>query len=999
MKRLCLLLLLGVLTAALPAQTYFEASETPSTIINCGKRVTQARDILVDGRHAVLCSQTPDQGAFIEIDIGGPSFRMRLTDAYSGRTEAEIYLPEDANIRSFSLRLVDANGETFQLPFPKKLTGLTGWQTLSLDIDFSKENPASWGRTCNRRYDKPLRFSSVAASPADPAKPRAVAIRRLAFVPTKAQPGFDLDTNCPVHVLRPQDDSRLALLIENPCDQPMTLTGTLTLTDAWKRQLHTAPLNQTLQPRQTLRLPLPAPDRLGVFYLDIAAHDGVADLTRRLSFARLNPAGPTPGRSSGFIFGVQSHALRYGPREQELDALAAGLMGAKVFRTSSNWSLAQPSPDNPPDFSVIDAMLDRYEAQGLEPQIGFLNTPKWAVDPNWKPFSPTYVNRFGNRGFPSPDLKLYGRYVEQFMTHYRGRVRFVESWNEPDLLSFANFGPDTYIEMMKVFYASVKKAAPEALIMTGGYTSILQPFPSRSTHPDHMAYTMNGAKGHYDIHAFHAHGRFQNYAPQIVQLHQMQRRIGVNVPWWANETAESSSGRGETIQAATLFKKLLYTFAMNGIGYNWYDLRNDGYDPKEPEHNFGLLTRDFYPKAAYATYNTLATLYAHAAFLKPLLVSEDFHAYLFQARNGDLLIPCWNTRENLPGRLLTLAGVTGALSVIDIFGNETPVDAAQGIAFIDSTSWPVTIRLAGQRHFPTLHGNAFSCPRQFAVHPARDNTLELSFDNPLDSPLELALKAAPSAGHRLVQDTFAVTVPPRQRHTFTLQLAADAQAKPSRQAAVTLTLTLAGTLTQTHTIPLKTIDLLPATFAVRSGDSIRSLVVNAPDLSHLQWKGPEDLSADARLECRDNALILALDVTDDQHVQPHRGFNVWQGDNVQLALQLPGQPSCWEIGLTHLADGTSEAFVFKQPPKTPTDAVTRIRLTTARDDAHKRTSYRATIPLDALGLSPQDARQPFAFTFIVNDNDSDCRESYLFLTPGLGSGAHQPERYRLIAIE
>ena len=37
--------------------------------------------------------------------------------------------------------------------------------------------------------------------------------------------------------------------------------------------------------------------------------------------------------------------------------------------------------------------------------------------------------------------------------------------------------------------------------------------------------------------------------------------------------------------------------------------------------------------------------------------------------------------------------------------------------------------------------------------------------------------------------------------------------------------------------------------------------------------------------------------------------------------------------------------------------------------------------------------------FIVNDNDSDCRESYLFLTPGLGSGAHQPDRYRLIAIE
>ena len=161
---------------------------------------------------------------------------------------------------------------------------------------------------------------------------------------------------------------------------------------------------------------------------------------------------------------------------------------------------------------------------------------------------------------------------------------------------------------------------------------------------------------------------------------------------------------------------------------------------------------------------------------------------------------------------------------------------------------------------------------------------------------------------------------------------------------------------------------------------------------------PSACSAQFWLDIRDGRLLVTAVVTDDRHVQPFSGFDVWKGDNIQLAICHGSEPYC-ELGLTHRSDGASEAFVFRQPPKTPTDAVTRIRLTTARDDAHKRTSYRTTIPLDALGLSPQDARQPFAFTFIVNDNDSDCRESYLFLTPGLGSGAHQPERYRLIAIE
>ena len=33
---------------------------------------------------------------------------------------------------------------------------------------------------------------------------------------------------------------------------------------------------------------------------------------------------------------------------------------------------------------------------------------------------------------------------------FRGRIRFWEIWNEPDLRSFAEFGPADYVQLQKI---------------------------------------------------------------------------------------------------------------------------------------------------------------------------------------------------------------------------------------------------------------------------------------------------------------------------------------------------------------------------------------------------------------------------------------------------------------------------------------------------------------------------------------------------------------------
>lgn len=1007
MKKILLFIFLQ-LVVALNAQTFFLADDKIPYHELHGSRITMFEPTVQDGKQIVYCKQEPNGGRYLEFMIANSKAKSRLTGAITGVLEVELFMPEDANIRSFSLRLRDGRGEVFQHSFFKAPLK-PGWHTLKFPVDFRKENKESWGRAqaINHTYEQPIAFSGVASGPIDLKKPRRFGLRRISFIPQITLPFFDLDTNCPVHVLRPEDDDKLALTIQCNGSEPFNLKGSYAVTDAWNNTLATAPLDMKVVNGKPHRIKLDAPDAFGTFYVTISYTFDGKPVTRRLSFCRMIPAGPTPGKSVGFIFGVQSHALRYTPAEQELDALAAGLMGAKVYRTSGNWSLAQKSPDQAPDFTLIDDMMKRYEKQGLEPQIGFLNTPKWAIDKNWKPFFPDYKNTRGNRGCPAPDLGHYAKYVEAFMTYFRGRVRFVESWNEPDLISFANFSADTYVDIMKTFYKAVKKAAPEATVLTGGYTAIKLPYPGRSTHPDHMAYTMEKAKGYYDVHAFHAHGAHSSYYRQIVQLHEMQRRIGVNVPWYANETAESSVRRGETIQASTLFKKFLYTWALYGIGYNWYDLRNDGYDPNDSEHHFGLITRDFYPKAAYSTYNTLARYFTQATFLKPYTTAEGFQAYLFKAKNGDYLIPCWHIRENMPSRLLVLSNIKGKVAVVDIFGNEKPVVSNEGIAFIDSTSWPVAIKVSGQAEFPNLDMDIISVPGHFAVHPQKNNTLQLSIRNPLDQELTLSMTLTPSSGITLDKTQAELTLKPRETRIETLAIKATGKqniANPSLK----LEFTFGKILKNTHHIKLKQINILPTDFTIEGIEHVRVLVVNAPEYSHLVWKNNQDLSAKLNVSTDKKNLILNLLVNDDTHLQPFTGFNVWKGDNVQVALALPGQDTSWEFGMTHFPENKSCTYVYKTPKKLNGKdidvkakvAISRsIKVVTKRDDAKKTTSYNITIPFETIGMTEEIGKKGFQLNLIVNDCDEESRESYLFLTPGLGGGMHMLEAFHYFSFE
>ena len=174
------------------------------------------------------------------------------------------------------------------------------------------------------------------------------------------------------------------------------------------------------------------------------------------SFSYMVPAG-TPGRASSGSAPSQWHP----PEVQELQALAASLCGVKMLREDMLWERMEPR-QGAWNFRFFDSEVKKFDRHGIEVAPIYCYRPEWAVARDWKPIRPESPR--GKR----PDFGHWANFIRTAASRYGDRIRYVEVWNEPDLLGYANFTAEEYIEMLKIAYAETKKAAPDVTVLTGG---------------------------------------------------------------------------------------------------------------------------------------------------------------------------------------------------------------------------------------------------------------------------------------------------------------------------------------------------------------------------------------------------------------------------------------------------------------------------------------------------------------------------------------------------
>lgn len=140
--------------------------------------------------------------------------------------------------------------------------------------------------------------------------------------------------------------------------------------------------------------------------------------------------------------------------------------------------------------------------------------------------------------------------------------------------------------------------------------------------------------------------------------------------------------------------------------------------------------------------------------------------------------------------------------------------------------------------------------------------------------------------------------------------------------------------------------------------------------------GPADVSARACAAWSEDALWLSVDVEDAVHDNEQPADLIWQGDSVQLAVDVDADAAGagydaddLEIGLA-LAGGETRLFAFHGALGAADGAV-------RRDGA--RTRYELKVPLPA--LAPERVVRA---SFLVNDADGNGRDGWLEWTPGIG---------------
>ena len=725
----------------------------------------------------------------------------------------------------------------------------------------------------------------------------------------------------------------------------------------------------------------------------VTADGGTAVST--VSFASLIPAGPTPGPGEGFLFGMCSHTHRWPERARRLEAEAAGICGVKLMRSTFTWGAMQPRP-GAPDFSLTDAITDLYAEQNIEMLGGLGFVPRWAA-----PEALRNSREWRDWNRCMPPLDLWRKAVAAATAHYRGRIRFWRVWNEPDIHGFARFGSEDYVKLVKSAYEELKRNAPEARLIVGDFATLI---PLTGRPKDNVKFqeeSLAGARGFFDLHSHHEHGAFSKFAHVVDDLLlPLRRKTGTDVPWLAGETAIASTGGQERFQAETLYKKLIFARSRGAVAYLWYNLRNDGFDPHNGEHHYGMLTHDFYPKPVYSVYNMLARRYSGSEFVRQIPAGPG--RWLFVFRKGDsLLLAGWNESGNsMPVPVVIRTDARSAVR-IDWMDNETPVVLSEGTLIFELGSEPATLLLPGTTRIENGGELVHLAPPPAPVSGSAFQ-LELTFINPFRAPLHWELTAELPPEIRAEQSGGRLTLAPGEKRTATLNLTAGELPAVNhlrlrlRDRASGRECVLPVTLPAARRLSSLPFGRRAPDFLLNRQDQAVSRYEADPTKVHMLWQGPEDLSARLWLGAADETLRLRAVVRDDRHIQTARGDEIWRGDSLQFALQFSSQSGMWVLGAARSEDGRAMTACWAAPKGFRTqDGAAAVKLQSERRG--RDTVYEIELPLRSLGISPGELQRGFLFNLLVNDDDGEGRKGWLQLAPGLGQ-ARNPAGYPRFAV-
>lgn len=411
----------------------------------------------------------------------------------------------------------------------------------------------------------------------------------------------------------------------------------------------------------------------------------------------------------------------------ELAQIAAA--GVKIVRMDFSWVHVEREK-GVYDFSAYDRLMDGLDRHGLR-ALFILDYANPHYDDNRSPDTDA-----GRAGF--------ARFAAAAAARYKGRGVIWEMYNEPNIAPFwrPTPDPDDYVKLALATAEAVKAADPGATYIGPASSGIDFSFLQKCFD--------GGLLDHFAGISVHPYKQRdpETTEPDYRALRQMLRASGKPRPILSGEWGYSDiwAGLSPDEQAKMLARQWLFNLSQE-IGLSiWYDWRDDGPDPKEAEHHFGIVEHPvidpkvpFKPKPAFHAARTLTTQLSGYRYNKRIWTGDERDWVLLFARGDDVKLVVWTTSPE--PRLIAVPASDGEFAGVNHLGQSIPIGlASNGRLNVGATEAPLYLAPTGANDALRLAA-AWERPPVEVVAPvsgiADFASWTAEIRNPLDRPLEL----------------------------------------------------------------------------------------------------------------------------------------------------------------------------------------------------------------------------------------------------------------------
>jgi hypothetical protein len=187
-----------------------------------------------------------------------------------------------------------------------------------------------------------------------------------------------------------------------------------------------------------------------------------------------------------------------------------------------------------------------------------------------------------------------------------------------------------------------------------------------------------------------------------------QTEWGYSSEWYGSGTSATARGH----QARLIVREFLSSWMLGFPFMIYYDVRDDGTNPDDAEHNFGLLANDYGDKPAMVATRALTSRLAGRTLsgILPTL-ADNLHALKLDGPSDVMLILWTDGRvtwtDTLAADTLTVALASRPSAVADYLGAALPIPVLQGGAYpLSATSEVVYVTFAKNAVAPQQIGQA-----------------------------------------------------------------------------------------------------------------------------------------------------------------------------------------------------------------------------------------------------------------------------------------------------